>query len=248
MFLEPVLIASLVMLSSSTPDDALGVLTSEERTALATAVDDRDHQEAAFAALFTALARLEMETIDPTGVESWTSGMVIAAREEPDAWRGRPALLRGRLEQTSVLDPPWDGCVEWFVQCPDGEVVAIYLPREEDLEIGAQVEVIARHYKRISAQARDGTERTWSAFVGRSIPVASTFPSRPILMALVVGMLLAWFMLRLLSRRFEARTPAKEPPVEVPGPSTDGVLPTDPVSALDELARRHDDPIRKADQ
>lgn len=236
-----------VQAPESDPAATLGALTEAERTALATAVDGRDHQESAFAALMSALQRVEPEQVEVGSLETLSPETAAALLEDPDARRGDAFLLAGRLEQSEPLARPWSGWVEWFIRLPDDRAVAVYLPTADDRPPGERVRVAGRFYKRIAADARDGTRRSWLAFGGRRLPAAPDAVPRQVLVTGIVLLLLGWVLLSLLTRRRGA-SPVRPAGSAVAGaPREPTSLPADPAEALDELARRHDDPTRKDD-
>ena len=228
---------------------ALPPLSEAQQVALATAIDDGDHQESAFAALCEAMLQ-----VDPTTVDS-SSGTVTngfdwdAAVSEPDAVRGDELRVQGMLQQSDALGRPWDAYREWFVRTPGGRVVAVYVPQEDDAAPGSDVLVAGRFYKRIEAVSRDGATRTYPAVVGRSLPPAADLAGRPILLViLIVGLVACWFLVRLVTRPGRAHVPdsgsgfarliQEEGGQDV---SEEVGLPDDVTGALDELARRRDD-------
>ena len=124
--------------------------------------------------------------------------------------------------------------------------MAIYLPIAEDARPGGRVEVLGIHYKRIRARARDGVERSWTAFVGRAVAASPSGSGRTVLVLVVIGMVFAWLYLRRSGRRGSvASLLPPGAPLPVPDPIPDVDLPSDPAAALDELARRHDDSVRE---
>jgi hypothetical protein len=225
--------------------DPLGPLSAEQGTALETAIDDRDHQESAFAALMSAMNSIDPETLKSATLEPWGSAQTDAVLGAPDAWRGRPFELTGRLEQSERLERPWSPFVEWFLRLPDGSAAAIYLPQSEDREPGERVRVAARFYKRISARARDGTLRTYPAFGGRIRPIAvAVTPDRLIIIGIVL-LVLGWVLVSLFTGGRGRSGQRKATSVVASKAGEPTSLPADPVDALDELARRHDDRQRK---
>ena len=241
------LIGSGPGLPSVAADEPLGPLTVEQATALDSAIDDRDHEETAFATLMSVLFALDSQTLENAILEPWTSDRADAVLADPDAWRGRAFEITGRLEQSDRLPRPWSSCVEWFVRLPDGRAAAIYLPREEDRAPGERVRVAARFYKRIRAEARDGTLRSYPAFGGRVRPVVvEVTPDRLIIIGIVL-LVLGWVLVSVLTRRGGGSRERKPTSVVASKAGEPTSLPADPVDALDELARRHDDRRRKGD-
>jgi len=225
------------------PDDGLPALTPARMSALETAIDDRDHQDSAFQALMQGMIELDPTSIDPGGLEPVGRSRALEFASDPDRHRGVSALIVGRLEQSHPLPRPHDAIVEWFVRLPDGHPVAVYVPRVEDLEPGARVRVAARFYKRLAGSSRDGTVSNWAAFGGRALGDAPSPDARPTLVVLVVVLAVAWWLLRRLVARPAGLRTRRIDRATLP---KDEDLPTDPLDALDELARRSDDSGRKA--
>ena len=214
--------------------------------ALETAIDDQDHQESAFQALMEGMLALDPARVDAASLNRLDTTLVGECTARPEGRRGHPFLIAGRLEQSNRLAPPFDSIVEWFVRLPGGDAVAVYLPAEEDAGAGDRVRLVGRFYKRLSGVSRAGTPSKWAAFGGRRLPQAAVFNARAFLVLMIVVLVVAWWLLRRLVAR-------SAPPDRLPSGRTDGGqatadedLPRDPVAALDELARRSDDPGRKA--
>ncbi len=162
-------------------------------------------------------------------------------------------VLVGVIQQVAPRPgPPGSGLSEvqeWFIERPNGEMVAIAVPRPSDVASvpstprrGTRVEVRAVRIGTLEAVSRDEVTRRWPLFAGR--PVATSLMN-PATAAIVAATLLAaggWFLLR---RRLAGRRPrsvrevigsadrshagASEPPMD---------LPADPADALDVLAGR----------
>ena len=231
----------------SDDEDPLGSLSADQQTALETAIDDRDHQESAFAALMSAMGAISADTLKSAALEPWDPAGTSAVLGAPDAWRGRSFELTGRVEQSDRLERPWSPVVEWFLRLPDGSAAAVYLPWDEDRASGERVRVAARFYKRISAEARDGTLRSYPAFAGRIRPgPVAVSPDRVIIIGIVV-LILGWVLLGLFTGRRGRSGQRKVTSTVASKVGEPTSLPTDPVDALDELARRHDDRLRKGD-
>ncbi len=227
--------------------DPLGSLSAEQRTALETAIDDRDHQESAFDALMSAMEAVSPGTLKSAALDPWNPARTAEVLGAPDAWRGRSFELTGRLEQSERLDRPWSPFVEWFLRLPDGSAAAVYLPIEEDRALGERVRVAARFYKRISAEARDGIMRSYPAFAGRIRPrTVAVSPDRLIIIGIVL-LILSWVLLSLFTGRRGRIAQRKVTSTVASDTGEPTSLPKDPVDALDELARRHDDRLRKGD-
>ena len=235
-----VLCTSLCFLSTAMPP-----LTEAQRVALATAIDDRDYQESAFAALAEAALALDVASLDANSLTSADSIQWDQVLDDPDSMRGEPVLLSGRLEQSQPLSRPWDAFTEWFVRAPDGRAFAVYVPLEDDRESGESVRVPARFYKRIQATARDETVRRYPALVGRPLALHPVEMGGAWIVILVIAFLCCWVLLRVLVRSPGAparmRTAAHAPfPAENDEKLSED-LPTDAAEALDVLARRSED-------
>ncbi len=162
-------------------------------------------------------------------------------------------ILVGVLQQASSRPgPPGTGIAEvqeWFVERPNGEMVAIAVPRRADAEAettaprrGTKVRLRVVRIGTLEAVSRDDVTRRWPLHAGRPI---STAPMSAATAAIVAATLLAaggWFLLR---RRIAGRGrrsirdvvgSADRSHVEAGEPPMD--LPADPAEALDVLARR----------
>jgi hypothetical protein len=141
-------------------------LTDAERGRLQTASDGTDHRESAFEALvehvntWPRVDRPSLFLPDPE---------LELLLNQPSLHRGRAFRVRGRLEQKSMLKPPYASVAEWFVRDRFGRPVIVYVCGTFDpagFEIGAMVEVPGRYYKRVDAEAQDGRKHSYAAFVG----------------------------------------------------------------------------------
>lgn len=224
--------------------EGLSPLTPEERTALNSAIDGRDHKESAFAALADALLRSDPATIDRELLNSWSDAQIAAALERPDDVRGEAVYLHGRLEQATPLDRPWIALQEWFIRDASGQPIAVFVAAEDPGDEGKEVFLAARFYKWIEAEARDGTLRRYPAFVGRAISQPAASGSSGLALAglgLVVMVMLGLFAVarRLAvrgARHDRARWGLKlHDNIEV---EDEVDLPSDPAEALDVLAAR----------
>ena len=240
---------SLLLISTELPP-----LTAAQQVSLATAIDDRDHQESAFAALAEATLEIDTARIDADVLARLQPFDWDRAVEDPEALRGHPLLVVGRLEQSDPLARPWDAYREWFLRLPNDRVVAVYVPIEDDRPPGTRVRVVGRFYKRIQAEARDGTTRVYPAMVGRPLP-AESLPFGGILIAiLVIALLVCWLLLRITIRQRGIPTISNgnsfsrlQEDEDADGGEVADDLPTDPAGALDELARRRDESTRGGD-
>ncbi|MCH8823434.1 MAG: hypothetical protein IH984_07985 [Planctomycetes bacterium] len=222
---------------------SISPLTDDQRTALDTAFDGRDHQEAAFTALVE-------------NVRSWTHGIGDAAiRLEPDyqamlvnpeKYRGELCKITGKLQQHNPLPGLNKGLGEWFVRDSDSRPILVYIVKNIDDQTfrdGQAVEIIARFYKRVDAIAKDGEEHSYPAFVGafpESALTATGSASNPMLvLAIPVAIGLVVFIILLAYTR-HIRNSSKEAHRR----STDSLLldedvslPKDPAQALTQLKR-----------
>jgi LPXTG-motif cell wall-anchored protein len=171
----------------------------------------------------------------------------------PEAADGWGDVIVGVLQQSSTRPGPPAGDLaavqEWFVERPDGEMIAIAIPRRTETDAGipaprrgSRVEIRAVRIGTLEAVSRDEVTRRWPLFAGRPI---STGPMSTATAAIVAATLLAaggWFLLRrrLAARRTHSirdvigssnrsHVDAAEPPMD---------LPADPAEALEVLAGR----------
>ena len=219
-------------------------LSADQRTALDTAFDGRDHQEAAFAALVE-------------NVRSWTDGIGDAAirlepdyqvmLENPDQYRGELCKVTGKLQQHAPLPGLNKGIGEWFVRDSNSQPILVYIVKnlnDQTFRDGQGVEIIARFYKRVDAIAKDGTKHSYAAFVGafpKSPSNTAGSASNPMLvLAIPVAIGLVVFIILLAYTR-HIRNSSKESRRR----STDSLLldedvslPDDPTEALSQLKRQ----------
>jgi hypothetical protein len=217
-------------------------LSNDQLARVETARDDRDHREEALAALLE-------------NVSAWRAGLGdVAIRLEPDvdalivdpaAHRGELCLLLGQVQQQTPLERPFENAIEWFVRDDQGRPMAVYLPAADAAAFrdGQRISMPARFYKRLTYTDREGVQRACAAFVGAGPALVDAGAPAPVqrLVLLGVGLavLLALFLVALLSAR-AARRP-KRPLSSPPAPEPEGEgnrLPDDPVEALEELGRR----------
>jgi hypothetical protein len=235
---------------------AVAPLTSEQRVALETAFDGRDHREEAFVALVENAA-------------AWTAGWgdepvrlaidVESLLADPDSVRGHLFEIHGVIQQRSRLPRPHQGVWEWFVRLEDGRPVILFVAGLGDggeYRDGQRVSAPARFYKRINAAARDGSQREYAAFVG-AMPrlaslgnIAAPSPGTPlaVIAAAVVVLLGAFLLVMMHVRRSVGRAGAgrRRQPLESfaaeadhqPGVDEWPPLPDDPAAAMQELKRR----------
>ena len=219
---------------------ALPPLDSTRQAIVSTAVDDRDHQEAAFSALVEDLferAEDPSQSTDPPPVPVVWSALV----ESPEAHRGAPVVLEGRIEQRTELARPWDAMCELFVRLPDERVVAVFVPAEDECTEGDRVRFEGRFYKRLSAIARDGMLRRYPAVVARTLPAGPWEPMAIVLPVSLLGLGLCWLVLRRAARRSHVRHRLSTPTLSRSS-SNHPELPEEPAGALDVLRSRHDHP------
>ena len=219
---------------------ALPPLDSTTQAIVSTAVDDRDHREAAFSALVEDLFQRAVDPARPTDPPlppaAW-SAMV----ESPGTHRGDSVVLEGRIEQRTVLARPWDAMCELFVRLPDERVVAVFVPVDDDFAEGDRARFEGRFYKRLSAVARDGELRRYPAVVARTVSAGSWDPMAIVLPVVLLALGLAWLVLRRAAR-------GSRPPRRIPAStssrssSNHPELPEEPARALDVLRSRHDHP------
>jgi len=219
---------------------ALPPLDSTRQAIVSTAVDDRDHQEAAFSALVEELFE---RAGDPSGSTDPppAPGIWSALVDSPEAHRGIPLVLEGRIEQRTELPRPWDAMCELFVRLPDERVVAVFVPAEDECTEGDRARFEGRFYKRLSAVARDGVLRRYPAVVARRVSAGSWEPMAIVLPLSLLGLGLCWLVLRRVAG---ASSPRRRIPPSASSRSSSNhpELPEEPARALDVLRSRHDHP------
>ena len=218
-------------------------LSDDQITALNTAFDGRDHQEAAFTALVE-------------NVRNWTEGIGDAAirlepdyqaiLENPDQFRGELCKITGKLQQHNPLPGLNKGIGEWFVRDADSRPILVYIIKnlnDQTFRDGQSVEIIARFYKRVDAVAKDGKQHSYAAFVG-AFPQSASTPTSPasnsmLVLAVPVAIGLVVFMILLAyTRRIKRNTKAHKPrSTESQQVDEDVSLPNDPAEALTQLKR-----------
>ena len=182
----------------------------------------------------------------------WSVGRFERALQAPENERDAFAAFAGRLEQvTSVeLSPP--GTVECFVRVPgSGPVIVLAAPDDlDDCAVSDQVVVEGWFHGVGVARARDGLDRRYPIFVARlRADVRSGGRLDPSLMVVVscLGLAILWWIIRRRVGRPSSggtgMASVSGPHCAPTAPRDDRDLPTDPVAALDELARRSDDSL-----
>lgn len=223
---------------------SISPLTEDQRTALDTAFDGRDHQEAAFTALVE-------------NVRSWTEGIGDAAirlepdyqamLENPEQYRGELCKITGKLQQHNPLPGLNKGIGEWFVRDSSSRPILVYIVKNIDDQTfrdGQSVEIIARFYKRVDAIAKDGEEYSYPAFVGafpESPSAAIGSANNPMLvLAIPVAVGLLVFLILLVYTRRIRRNSGKpcRRSTESLMMDEDVSLPKDPAEALTKLKRQ----------
>lgn len=262
MFRETITILCIAALLSSPAALAIPPLTDEQTVRLETAHDGRDHQEEAFVALVENLLAWDGDIGDtPVRIEQ----NILAMLDDPDRFRGEIVRLTGRIAQITPLASPHDGLLECFIRDQADRPLLAYVvigkgPDEDPgealaLREGLRVELFARFYKRVDFTARDGTERSYAAFVGahpRVISQVAAGTEVTYLAVVSVGLLVLLVVFVVLiaaarrRRRDHRRSPSQRLSPESVPPELDDTtdLPDDPAEALTELHRRmhHADP------
>ena len=221
-------------------------LTDEQRAALETAFDGRDHREAAF---FALIENAESWTISIQDLEGIPNAIHVQWQADPDASRGELYRTFGRLEQVFPLEEPYDHAIECFVRLQTGEPILVYVPVRfmgSDTRAGESIDVIARFYKRIDDTARDGISRSYAAFIG--IPISRPasgggprFSSGLWIAIITFGLLLIAVPLwRVVQRQRKTRKQRSDRGRIVAEVDAEDSLPDDPAAALAELHRRAD--------
>ena len=201
--------------------------------------------------LLARATTLERVPVTPELETFWDTRRFLSALDAPDSQRDVFAVFVGRLEQVTRNDHALSGPAECFVRVPDvGPVIVLAAPGDlESCAISDQV-VVEGWFRRVEqARARDGQDRRYPVFVARLRGRAGTgLQVEPSLVVGVFCLILGgvwWIIRRRMGRSSPGRGPmAPRSSLDVT-PNTlgrDEVLPTDPARALDELARRGDDP------
>jgi len=225
-------------------------LTDEQLTRLETAYDGRDHREEAFIALLENMRDWDGEQ---RNISVRLHPDIETMIEQPDRYRGNLVHLTGRVVQRTALPPPHEGVVECFLRDDAGRPLLVYViapDREADpLREGSRVDIVARFYKRVDFTARDGTRRSYAAFVGahpRLITAAAGATGITSLAVLSIALLMMFIVFALLiaairrHRSTSPRAPARRLARDAIPPELDDTadLPDDPADALSELHRR----------
>lgn len=242
-----VILAMVVCVLAAVPP-----LTQAQREALAAAQDGRDEKDAAFAALLENAAKWTAGAGDePVRLEPDVDTMLA----DPARYRGDMCRIVGAIQQQTRLAAPYERVTEWFVRDASGRPLLVYVYGVADTDEpggfrdGQPVEIYARFWKRVEAEARDGLKRPYPAFVG-ALPKRPDAPSDilptigrvPLAwVAIPVALLLIMFVIVLLMVR-RSRSPARVAAAHADRPAMQvdegPALPDDPAAALDELRRR----------
>lgn len=222
-------------------------LSEDQRTALNTAFDGRDHQEAAFTALIE-------------NVRNWTQGIGDAAirlepdyqaiLENPDKYRGELCKITGKLQQHNPLPGLNKGIGEWFVRDSSSRPILVYIVKnlnDETFKDGDSVEIIARFYKRVDAIAKDGKQHSYAAFVG-AFPKSETkavnsknSANNPLLVLAIpvaIGLIVFMILLAYTRRIRKNKMGYKARPTNSQQLGEDELLPENPADALAKLKRQ----------
>ena len=219
-------------------------LSESERTVIATARDDRSHEEEAFAVLLSHAAAWTGELGDqPIRLTPDFEAMIAA----PDQYRGELCRIEGRLEQRTGLGGAFEGD-EWFIRTADQTAVVVYLPMDERMKRirdGQHVAIDARFYKRMRFEGRDDETHAYAAFVGaRPWLLDAPNPWRHlwVIAVLVLILFVAFIVLFAIVRRGRATQSGSrrrgDDAYDATDAEADEGLPSDAVAALEELARR----------
>lgn len=253
-------LALVVAASASTP--ALPPLDPVARTAVAAADDDTDRLgEAVVAVLDAVRERSAGSPITEAGGAALPEPLDVAAMlADPEAWRGRPVRVAGRLEQIAARPEAGTDVVEWFIRTAGGPV-AVLLVDPPSMSEGRRVAVNGWVIRRAQAIGRDGLRRTHPLVVAAAAPgpAAAGAPApgtRGVLplVALAAAATLLVLVRRMVVRsrrdsghaagdaaRLAARRRARD---RGPGPvaADAATLPPDAADALATLRRAADEP------
>ena len=111
---------------------------------------------------------------------------------------------------------------------------------------GTRIRIIARFYKRVDFIARDGTHRSYPAFVGaKPLPLGlngGDSLNRMWIVVIPVSLLMMIFIILFAYVRFQKRRPPRHATALTHGSGVDEVdsLSDDPAQALSELRKRAD--------
>ncbi|MCZ6837588.1 MAG: hypothetical protein O7G85_17575 [Planctomycetota bacterium] len=222
-------------------------LTPDQSTALETAYDGRDHQEAAFIALVENASDYDGNVGDASLRMNPDLEVML---ERPGEFRGDLCRLEGVLQQQTELIGAHAGTLEWFLRDESGTPFVVYVVEGARIQFqdGERFQIIARFYKRVAFEARDGEVRDYAAFVGaKPIPIITRSSDLgPIWLVLVIILIMFGVFLFLflyvrgkrgpLPRRGQHATGTH--PGAGPGVDEGGALPDDPADALTELRHR----------
>ncbi len=138
-----------------------------------TAQDGSDHREAAFDALVESANYWPPINLRDLYLPDAERDLLM---NQPSLHRGRAFRVRGRLEQAEILPEPYSNVSRWFVRDRTGRPMMVFVCGPLDpagYQIGSNVELPVRFYKRIDAKAQDGRSYSYPAFVGAR-PTQST--------------------------------------------------------------------------
>ena len=201
--------------------------------------------------LLARAATLERVSVTPELETFWDTTRFLSALDAADSEQDVFAVFLGRLEQVTRNARFASGPAECFVRVPEvGPVIVLASPDDlESCAISDQVVVEGWFLRVEQARARDGQDRRYPVFVARlRVRAGAGLQVEP---SLVVGMLCLllggvwWIIRRRMGRSSPGRrplTPRSSLDVTPKTLGRDEDLPTDPARALDELARRGDDP------
>ena len=224
-------------------------LTAAQRTAVDVAVDDRDWNDAAFAALVEN-ARLWQQPIGDVMVRN--NPDFEAMLENPSNYRSDLCLIRGVLQQRNRLPEPYRDVEEWFIRNEAGLPIHVFVIMPEvatqsvSFRDGARVEVLGRYYKRTFEPDTPSGEMRYPAFIGAfpraTSGVASGSIAMPVWLPVVVIVMLAVFAVLFMRvrrlRRGERRVGSERWKDEEASDLERQPLPEDPAAALAELRQR----------
>lgn len=149
------------------PQSGVPELDSTARERLFNVVDGSDTLCDGFAALVDDVSTWTKDlSVDNFRQVSWLL-------ENPNESRGGLFALQGTPELGNELSPPWNHVAEWFIRDENGSLFVLYVVGNSDLYSGIPMESVARFYKSIEMEGRDGQLRRYPTFVTSPIAIST---------------------------------------------------------------------------